>query len=247
MATVALDLVDADWASARALIIGTGSYAGALVADLRARGTTQITIHSVSGRGSQFAASHQIAEAPDLTAALREADVVITCRGTGQHVITAENLPSPHPHHIVDLALEHDVAPDVAQLPHLKLITLADVERHADPETAKDLHRAQEIVREGLRAYRAALAGRALDPAVVQLRSSVQEMVSQEIARLPQHRPLSADDAAAALRRLAGRILHTPSHRAREAAEAGRSTEYLDAMAALYGIDVRSTTTQETV
>ena len=40
----------------RALIVGTGSYAGATVADLRARGLTDIAVYSASNRAEAFAA-----------------------------------------------------------------------------------------------------------------------------------------------------------------------------------------------
>ena len=60
-------------------------------------------------------------------------------------------------------------------------------------------------------------------------------LVDDEVARLPQ-RPLTHDAAALALRRLATRLLHVPSSRARLAAEQGRTDEYLHAMEELYGI-----------
>ena len=55
----------------RALIVGTGSYAGATVADLRARGLSDIAVYSASNRAEAFAAGHGLRAVP--TGALIEA------------------------------------------------------------------------------------------------------------------------------------------------------------------------------
>lgn len=76
-----------------------------------------------------------------------------------------------------------------------------------------------------------------MSPAVVALRDTVNEMVTDEIERLPQGRPITGDEAAHALRRLAARLVHVPSVRARKAAEEGRTDEYLTALSELWGIE----------
>ncbi|MFC2546199.1 MAG: glutamyl-tRNA reductase, partial [Actinomyces oris] len=55
----------------RALIVGTGSYAGATVADLRARGLSDIAVYSASNRAEAFAAGRGLRAVP--TGALSEA------------------------------------------------------------------------------------------------------------------------------------------------------------------------------
>ncbi|CAM3826037.1 glutamyl-tRNA reductase [Isoptericola cucumis] len=75
----------APWRGARVVLIGTGSYAGASVAALRARGCDDVRVYSRSGRAEQFAASHGIEAVPDvpgaLVDALADADVVVSCSG----------------------------------------------------------------------------------------------------------------------------------------------------------------------
>ncbi|NHB83842.1 hypothetical protein G7085_01760 [Tessaracoccus sp. HDW20] len=95
--------------------------------------------------------------------------------------------------------------------------------------------RARSIVNEGISEALTRLRARAVGPAVVGLREKVLFLVDEEVARLPQ-RTLTSDDAAAALRRLATRLLHVPSTRARLAAEQDRTEAYLEAMAELFGI-----------
>lgn len=76
----------------RALIVGTGSYAGATVAALRARGLTDIAVYSASNRAEAFAAGHDLRAIPAgaLSGALGCADLVVTCRGTGRPILTAD-------------------------------------------------------------------------------------------------------------------------------------------------------------
>lgn len=82
---------------ARAVIIGTGAYAGAAVAALRARGCDDIRVYSRSGRAEAFAASHGTGavgvDAESLVEALGDADVVVSCSGArgGRPGSTAED------------------------------------------------------------------------------------------------------------------------------------------------------------
>ncbi len=229
-----LQLVDhPDWPSAKALIIGTGSYAGAVVAALRTRGVTDIAVHSASGRGADFAASHTTRYVESVAEGLAGADLVVTCRGLGSHVVTPADVLRPATY--LDLSLKRDVDPEIARIPGIRVVDLATIQEAGGGEIAEDTQRAKTIVNEGIAEALTKLRARVVDPAVVGLRESVMGLVDDEVARLPQ-RPLTHDDAALALRRLATRLLHIPSTRAKLAAEQGRTDEYLHAMAELYGI-----------
>ena len=229
-----LDLIGAiDWPRLRALIVGTGSYAGAVVASLRQRGVTDITVHSSSGRAATFAAGHDIDHVTHLADGLAKADLVITCRGQGAFAITSADVRRPHT--FLDLSLKRDVAPDVAILDGVRVIDLATIQEHVGEHIAEDARAAKSLVNAGISGAMTKLRARVVDPVVVGLRESVMDMVADEVARLP-HRDLTHEDAALALRRLATRLLHVPSARAHQAAEEGRTDAYLTAMAELYGI-----------
>lgn len=231
-----------DWSAQRVLIVGTGSFAGAVVSAARSRGARHLSVHSTSGRGQAFAESHQLVPVEDLSGALHHADVIVTCRGTGGHTITADMLSCPRPVAVVDLSLSRDVAPEVAELPHVTAIDLALIQRDVAPRWSDDTEHAAQLVADGVGNVQAKLRSRLVDPAVVELRQAVLELVSDEVTRLPQGRPLDRDECAHALRRLATRLLHTPSMRAREAAEAGRTEEYLNALHEVYGITAATQT-----
>ena len=85
--SVGLDLAEASippWRQTSAVIVGTGAYAGATVAALRARGCADISVYSASGRAEQFAQARGVDAVTDLVAALGEADLVVSCSGAGR-------------------------------------------------------------------------------------------------------------------------------------------------------------------
>lgn len=88
LVALGLDLAGAvlrPYPAARAVIVGTGAYAGASVAALRARGCADVRVYSRSGRAAEFAASHEVvavgADTESLVSALAEADLVVSCSG----------------------------------------------------------------------------------------------------------------------------------------------------------------------
>lgn len=241
--SVGLDLLARDWCHARVLLLGTGAYAGAVVADLRSRGCASIRVHSESGRAAAFASGHGVAVAGSLGAELADADVVVTCRGMGSPILfegqvaLAVEARQGRPLDVVDLALARDVEPGVGRLEGVRLLDLPTIQRHVPDASAREVSRAQDLVAAGVHDLMATLKGRQMDPAVVALRDTVASMVEDEVGRLPQGRPVTGEEAAHALRRLAARLIHVPSVRARKAAEEGRHDVYLAALAELYGIE----------
>ncbi len=240
---VALDLLRRDWGASTVVMAGTGAYAGATVAALRERGCRTVVAHSARGRAEAFAASHTGVVAADgpLVEALVDADVLVTCRGTGDPVLTVDEAQAlqaargGRPLDVVDLALARDVEAGVAGVPGITLLDLPTVQRHVPDAATRAVAQAQEIVSSGVTDLMSRLRARRMDPAVVALRDAVRDMVADEVARLPEGRLLTTDEAAHALRRLAARLVHVPSVRARQAAQEGRSIEYLAALHEVYG------------
>ncbi|MEV0949987.1 glutamyl-tRNA reductase [Promicromonospora sp. NPDC050249] len=90
---LALDLAERElppWDGARAVLIGTGSYAGASVAALRARGCDDIRVYSQSGRAEAFAESHGVQPVDSLVEALADADLVVSCSGARGRAAAAQ-------------------------------------------------------------------------------------------------------------------------------------------------------------
>ncbi|WP_299274820.1 hypothetical protein [uncultured Georgenia sp.] len=200
---------------------------------------------SASGRAADFAERHGATEVSDLVRAVADADLVVTCRGTGPAVLDVATVtaaldarPAGADLVVVDLALNRDVEPAVGELPGVRLVDLATVREHVPPTTAAEVERARELVDRGVERLAADLAGRAVDQAVVALRRRVEAAVAEEIERLPADGALPVEDAARALRRLAARLLHTPTVHARSAAREGRAVEHVRALEQVLGVSV---------
>lgn len=96
--SVGLDLAEPSlppWRQTSAVIVGTGAYAGASIAALRARGCTDIAVYSASGRAPQFAADRGVSAVTDLVEALEGADLVVSCSGAGGRRGARETAETP--------------------------------------------------------------------------------------------------------------------------------------------------------
>lgn len=246
--SVALDVAEESgrlpqWRQAQVLLVGTGAYAGSTVAQLRARGVRDIANISTSDRVTAFAKNHgtRVIPAADLVPALQQADLVVTARGIGAPVLRREqvrdSLSGPDSSlTILDLALHRDVEETVRDLPGVALWDLEDI-RHRVPALAvSQVRRAHEIIEDGLSEYDAAVAARHMDPAIVQLRAIFQQAAAAEIDRLPAGEMISREAAEAAIHHVIAKLAHTPTVSAHMAAEAGLSTEWVDALATVWGL-----------
>lgn len=241
---VGLDLVSRqmDLEGARVLVMGTGSYAGASCAQLSSRGVTDIQVHSASGRANGFARRHRVSEAVDLDAALAQADLVVTCRGSGVPALSAQaarravDARAGRDLLVLDLAVSGDVEEPVPA--GVDVIDLETI-RHAVPASAEaERAAAEHIVATGVRHLAIDLERRRMAPAVVALRDVISDLVTAELERLPKEGSVPVDEVAASLRRLAASMAHIPSARARMASEKGLGDRWLNSLSDVLGIDV---------
>lgn len=241
---VALDLADTvaekDWANRRALIFGTGAYAGATIAALRERGCEDIWVNSRSGRAQQFAAKRDVHAVPQGHSwqAMSEADVIIGCSG-GAAPLPPSDIP-PGRHTILDLALSRDFDPAVADLPEVELITLESVRMAAPEETEEAVATAQRIVESEMQAFAARQKTRNIDAAIVALRGHTMSVLDTELEKVRNQFGCgaAAEQLELAMRRMVKSLLHTPTIRAKQMAAQGRTDEYVAGLEALYGIEV---------
>lgn len=227
------------------LLIGTGSYAGAAVAALRAKGVQDISVYSTSGRAERFAYGHDLQPiAKDqLVAALEAATLIVTCRGMGSPVLTKEEVQralelSSGEKTILDLALQTDIEDGVADLERVRVINLGEISAQV-PEAGKaQVKRAQEIVAEGVQEAEALLADRQMDSVVVALRDSFRQVLADEVERLPKGDAIAREEAEYALRHLAARLAHIPTINAHRAGREGMGREYVNALQQVWGLDL---------
>ena len=225
-----------DWAQARVLVVGTGQYAATTIAALRDRGAADVRVYSATGRAARFGAKYGVRPERNLAEAIGDADVVITC--TTRYSVSAADVPNDARRLVIDLGLPRNVDPEVGKLAGVELLDLEVLSLHAPLPELNAASDARELVGSAASAF---LAERAAAPGIVALRKHVFDALDAEIGRVKARAgadAASADATVAALRHLAGVLLHTPSVRARELARDGRADEFESALSTLFGIEV---------
>ncbi|MFC8683108.1 glutamyl-tRNA reductase [Microbacterium ureisolvens] len=221
----------ADWAAANVVVVGTGKYAVRTVEALRARGAGDIHVFSPSGRAEAFAAQHGLIPVSDFVAAAAEADVVITC--TAEAVVHAEAFVPGHRVLVIDLGLPRNVDPAVGAVEAVELLDLETIRLHAPLQEFNAHADARAIVGDAATEFH---ADREAGPAITALRGDVLKIVEDEIARARSRG--AGDEVEAALRHLAGVLLHRPSVRIKELAVEGRIDDARAALELLHGLSV---------
>lgn len=226
-------------------MLGTGAYARVVVAALHRRGVSGIDVYSATGQAALFATSHDVRPVTehDLPRALAQCDLLVAASGSSGPVVGADLVRLARRGRrvlpVLDLALSSDLAPDVADLSNVRVIDLADVAEHAPGEHADAMLRAQDIVVTAVSRFEAHERGRTADHAVVAMRAHVMTIINDELDRIRTRvDPDTAEEIARALHRVSNAILHQPSIRARELAEADDFADYLRAVHTLFGVDV---------
>lgn len=224
-----------DWRAARVLVVGTGNYAATTIANLRGLGVSALAVYSATGRADAFAAKYGVVAHRDLPEAIAAAEVVITC--TRAYWIAPTDVPADGARRLViDLGLPRNVDPAVGALPDVELLDLQVIALHANlPELAPE-SAARDLIQSATGRY---AAEQLATPAIVALRRHVFDALDAEIERAESRAesPEQASATVAALRHLAGVLLHVPSERAREAAASGASADFEAALAVVYGLD----------
>jgi glutamyl-tRNA reductase len=249
--SVALDLAtdlseDSDWSTKKAVVFGTGAYAGATMALLRERGCTDVSVYSSSGRAAGFVATRggTALDSDTLPAAVAAADIMIGCSGSDTRVEASElarvRAASPQPLIAIDLALTHDFDPAVGELDGVELLTLESVRLAAPQEQTESLSQASTIVAGAASAFEQEREARSVDSAIVALRRHTMNVLDTEMEKVRARHgcTAAAEEVEFALRRMVKQLLHIPTVRARELAANGQQDDYVAALEALYGITV---------
>ena len=244
---LALDMAETritDWAATRVLLVGTGRYAGASLAALRDRGVTRVQVHSRSGRAVAFAASHGITATESLAQAVADSDLVVACSVAPTVILDEATVAAAAVREgalprrlIIDLGLPRNVDPAAASVPGVELLDLETLRAHAPLPELGATDEARALVDDAVADYRRAAAEDAATPALVALRRHVFDVLDGEIAWARGRGDVSPQTEAA-LRHLAGVLLHGPSVRGRALAAEGRADEFAQAVSALFGVEV---------
>ncbi len=237
----------------RVVVVGAGAMAGLAMATVTRLGAAHVSVvNRTPARAARLATEYsaQAVALADLTAALAEADLVISCTGSTGALITRDMVATARaaagvagrPLAIIDIALPRDVEASVATLPGVRLIDLADLADalHASP-AGREVGEVRRIVGEEVAAFLAARLQASVAPTVVALRSMATSVVGAELARLearlPDLDPLALDEIRRTVNRVADKLLHEPTVRVKELANVDGAVSYAAALAELFALD----------
>ncbi|MBB2892913.1 glutamyl-tRNA reductase [Flexivirga oryzae] len=210
----------------RALVVGAGAMSGLAAHTLARAGVGNLTIiNRTPAKAARLAeATGGVAgDWTQLTAAVAEADLVISCTGAVGHVLDLDNVDtSEKATLLVDLALPRDIDPALADLPGITLISLEDLNASVTDDAEKtQLAAAHDLVSAEVAEFLVARRAAAVAPAVAELRARAADVVAAELTRLAQRVELSEHDEAQVqmtVHRVVEKILHTPTVRIKQLA-----------------------------
>ncbi len=237
-------------AGARTIVIGAGAMASLAVAHLARGGAANIAVLNRTARNADRLASEYDARSVALSALVDElagADIVVSCSGSPEplvrlaDVVTARG-SSDRPLTVIDLALPHDVDPSVADLPGVDLVNLTGLaEELRGLEAAAGVDDVRTIVGQEIAAFLAVRRQASVTPTVVALRSMATAVVDAEMRRLSTRLPdldeTTRTEVLQTVRRVADKLLHEPTVRVKELADAEPAVSYTAALAELFRLD----------
>jgi glutamyl-tRNA reductase len=202
------------------LVVGAGAMSSLAATTAARQGVGDLVVVNRTADKAQRLAERTGGSArplAELRSALASADVVVSCTGSTGVVVDlasagdAQVARGGRAQVYVDLALPHDVAPEVDSLSGVDVA-----------------------------AYLTSRAADSVAPTVAALRSRAAEVVAGELSRLDQRLPELDDQSRAevqlAVHRIVEKLLHTPTMRVKELAVGGRGDGYAQALRELFDL-----------
>lgn len=231
-------------------VVGAGSMSALASAAVVRGGAASLTVvnrTAEAGRRVAQANGSTYRSFAELADVIAGCDIVISCTGALDHVITADlmgPLPAPRrgPRVLVDLAMPRDVAPDVAGIDGVVVLTLHEIGRvlrAADTHGADDLREVEDLITGSVADYLAGRAAKSAVPTVTALRARAADVVASELARFDtknrQLDPAVRAEVEQTVRRVVDKLLHAPTVRVKELSTEGIA--YAEALRELFDLD----------
>lgn len=246
-----------DLAGKRVLILGAGAmaslaatHAGRLGAHLIIANRTIARAERVAQHAHEAGVYADVIEYSERAQALRDVDVAISATGAQDFTITAADVERYHVADrelmLVDLSLPRDIDDAVAEAEGVDLVNIERLNNSlqaADTDLAAGSSphaQARRIVSEELEAYASEQRVRDVVPAVSALRKRAANLVQCEVARMEQKHPeldeRQMGDINRALKRVADKLLHEPTVRAKQLAANSGTVSHETALQELFGL-----------
>jgi len=239
------------------LVVGAGAMSGLAVATAARAGAARVTVaNRTRVKAERLAAGvgGAVADFSALPAAIAAADIVISCTGAANLVVTEaivrQVLDARRPGRplvLLDLAMPRDIDPAVGDLAGVTVIGM-DMLRGSGGAAvgAGELAAVRAIVDEEFAAYGSAVRAASVTPTVVALRAKAATVVDAELSRLAgrlSDEGVSGhvlEEIARTVQRVVDKLLHAPTVRVKELASSPDGEEYAAALRVLFDLDPRT-------
>jgi len=227
----------------RVLVVGAGAMAGLAARTAATDGAMVTCANRTLARAERLAEAVGGKAVPlaDLSQALAETDVLVTCTGARTFTIGVDDLAGTPVRGIVDVALPADVAPEVTA----HGVCLVNLDRlvtdQPDSASAQEIEDARDLVRDEVASFLGLRRAAQVAPTVVALRSMASAVVAGELrrleARLPQLDDHEREQIQRSMRRIVDKLLHTPTVRVQELSAEPDAVDYAAALRVLFALD----------
>ncbi len=239
------------------LVVGAGAMSGLAVATAARAGAARVTVaNRTRAKAERLAVGvgGEVADFAGLPAAIAAADLVISCTGAANLVVTAaivdEVLDGRQPGRplvLLDLAMPRDIDPAVGDLAGVTVIGMDTLRDSGGAVVGADeLAAVRAIVDEEFAAYGSAVRAASVTPTVVALRAKAATVVDAELTRLAgrlSEEGVSGhalEEIARTVQRVVDKLLHAPTVRVKELASSPDGEEYAAALRVLFDLDPRT-------
>ncbi len=239
------------------LVVGAGAMSGLAVATAARAGAARVTVaNRTRVKAERLAAGvgGAVADFDGLPAAIAAADLVISCTGAANLVVTEaivdEVLAGRQPGRplvLLDLAMPRDIDPAAGNLPGVTVIGMDTLRGSGEAAVgAGELAAVRAIVDEEFAAYGSAVRAASVTPTVVALRAKAATVVDAELTRLAgrlSEEGVSGhalEEMARTVQRVVDKLLHAPTVRVKELASSPDGEEYAAALRVLFDLDPRT-------
>ena len=235
------------------LVLGTGEIGVSMVNALQRAGVGEVL---VANRTRQKAAqlAHQVGGRAvplhELPAALMDVDVLLTATSSDSVVLEREDVELVMASRegrallIVDTAMPRDVDPSASTVPGVTLLDLESIRDFVElglDSRRREIEAVQTIVAEECDRFAAGASARLVAPLITSLRTKVERMRADQVARfdsrLAELTPDQHDAVDALTKQLVAKLLHEPTVRLKEHAGTVRGNRMADALRSLFHLD----------
>ena len=187
----------------------------------------------------------------DLFDQLHKADIILSSTGAPHTIIGAGDLEAvmrrrrQKPMFFIDIAIPRDIDPAVNNVENVYLFTVDDLQEVVASnlqQRSEEAKKAEEIVNEEIGQFFKWLSSLDVTPTIVALRSKFDEIRRAELEKtLANWKELPPDGQKrleALTNAIMNKLLHPPTTLIKQAGQGGRTDLYVDAVRALYGLEI---------